>query len=1480
MVIPKTKFLFNLIKPYLVGKLSINDILSYLEPFMIYQQDLSFMQYKEMNEFIFEKIHEFRKNYIAKSREYEKIKGTQSVFISPIVKLLDDKTYLKDIALNAYGFTDTVMQMTTADFIRRINEVDRGQYYFNTIASSTKELVVDGGSEYMAEIEKYLNNEAEEGTSTVKATGKSKSKANATDANATHANASKNTSSSACNLIKIIAKRYIELDELREDNGKEIYFDKKYDITAYNIGEQFKVNPNLPLGNQIQHYMDKLIKNKKYNERDAKRDAEAIIKGKRTVGEGEYAILETTDENSATVQYYVRKNENWVLDDSIDSETFADSMKMFCNLNEKCIAVKEDCHDQETGAAELKKHNLELMMEEFGSKLRNDAYTYKIAIEREIDNSKERLLVLQVLNQTKLYKYETYKVLLGNMVEAKEIIISPYDDLLKAILGLPDLSKRYLDLSNFVISFLREAIEYNTDESKYWLYCIKSGKQMLPAFIYTLVKTFLQGGDYAAMLEKICAQQGTISEDGDKWVDKYSGYTIKMIESSTDEEYNEAGFKVTSRAVIEGDIGESILKNINKEQNLDTGTGIGIVTYIKEKPRKYATPDATKIYMVIETMNNNMGINIESQKDSIVMNVLKQLSSTAVMPSKAAYDKLFALSAAKGKTIDNYENAFNSTLLFLTLSYYLIAIQLSIPPIKTKTTFPGCKKFFNGFPTDGTDNMKGITYVACVANKIKLNGTLPWSAITNRNAIAIAKQMEANITKFIIMTEDVQNDIKELKQYLLTNPEQDIPAEHNVANWYNFLPPLKPLKIATVQDVGEVFKSRLLDSMRKGQAVSHEYINEIQAKMILFSFNIIDLIEKTLQGEQAILRSNNGEPFVENACCNVSESNTLQYFIQKQPEIAILNNKVVRLSDLYEDAKNISKAVVIFDPSNTKRVIRQLPENFSEDTIYRAFIAYCNFNTLVPLSDNMKAICPTKPENFDSHDSLDESIRKLKSDARNYTEKSLQQLLEVINISTKQPILIVEKTDTNIPKLSEIINQMDTENVRPSVFRTAFMEILETFEINALLEDTAQLRKFKNILAHLNEEMQKEILTFIENSSTNIKGASFREFKQCIETISQFKEVGDDLFFAKKEETGYKMINFMKKSMRCLTCEFPNIIMNKVEFKGNKTVPMHWKLSEQHVSDVKAIIESHYAILHSFYNDKQIQMLLEKLTHLSKNIYELAQNTLLYTPVEIKSKRGTTPAQAEEKNAPTGTGTTSTGTTSTTSSSKRNTFKYSAFDVDLTTLLFRFYFYSVLTDLISLQTDQDILHSHLLESETDDEALFALEEDQEVLLGNQVQLAEKIASIIVTFTNLICKDKNAINYNYKSLMEMVLRSKEKEKDDITDYLKNMTDEEREVENLFKGNKLGRWSKGEQKGIHTYDKETYDLERDDMEKMAIREARMNKRSVVTDMNRDIFVLEELAEEAAGEDLDAEDNNITYMGEDADFDEYDMDGDENY
>ena len=41
--------------------------------------------------------------------------------------------------------------------------------------------------------------------------------------------------------------------------------------------------------------------------------------------------------------------------------------------------------------------------------------------------------------------------------------------------------------------------------------------------------------------------------------------------------------------------------------------------------------------------------------------------------------------------------------------------------------------------------------------------------------------------------------------------------------------------------------------------------------------------------------------------------------------------------------------------------------------------------------------------------------------------------------------------------------------------------------------------------------------------------------------------------------------------------------------------------------------------------------------------------------------------------------------------------------------------------------------------------------------------------------------------------------REKEREGITDYLKNLNVEEREIENIFKNNKLEKWNKGSKKG---------------------------------------------------------------------------------
>ena len=95
-----------------------------------------------------------------------------------------------------------------------------------------------------------------------------------------------------------------------------------------------------------------------------------------------------------------------------------------------------------------------------------------------------------------------------------------------------------------------------------------------------------------------------------------------------------------------------------------------------------------------------------------------------------------------------------------------------------------------------------------------------------------------------------------------------------------------------------------------------------------------------------------------------------------------------------------------------------------------------------------------------------------------------------------------------------------------------------------------------------------------------------------------------------------------------------------------------------------------------------------------------------------------------------------------------------------------------------------------------------------------------------------------------------------------------TSVQREVEDIFKAQKLGKWGVGEQKGFRTYQAETYDQERMDMERQMEKEVRLGKMDAVTAMNRDIFRYDMELRDAEAHAIEAEEADIGYLGEDND------------
>ena len=100
----------------------------------------------------------------------------------------------------------------------------------------------------------------------------------------------------------------------------------------------------------------------------------------------------------------------------------------------------------------------------------------------------------------------------------------------------------------------------------------------------------------------------------------------------------------------------------------------------------------------------------------------------------------------------------------------------------------------------------------------------------------------------------------------------------------------------------------------------------------------------------------------------------------------------------------------------------------------------------------------------------------------------------------------------------------------------------------------------------------------------------------------------------------------------------------------------------------------------------------------------------------------------------------------------------------------------------------------------------------------------------------------------ENILNSIMKSKVKEKSIITERLKDMSKERREIENIMKKHKLGDWRLGQTRALFEYDENQYDKERMEMEKIILAEMKAGIVDDVTMENRDIYMMEHLEEQA--------------------------------
>ena len=1394
-VIPKTRILFRLIKNNITDKLSFVDVVKALEAFYVYPDDITYQQYNEIRYFIKEKIKEYRSNYEKNLQEFLKIQNFSYKINLPVNKVENMFSEKKEYLEQFETLYKTRADYSTTELLCEIMNVDSGLVFSQMLSKILISLVtpnklLDGigkpAVDDMGELEKIKPKDC---------------------------------------VRRFLSKKYSSIKELqKENNSGEIYYDKEYDDTPYYILKKYEEKQKTMVPEMFVDYLaENLIQKHDCPPNMAKELASTLISGKKSVTQGEYAILELrptlpsdidksklTDKEKEEIekeadvrtktQYYRRVKDHWLHDNSISENAFIDTQSLFCNLDQSCFKNRENqqCEPIEMGKLMLKRKTNESILSEMDKRL-------SITVEEMEKDIDEKLLYYtkNLKNQLKLREVQLYKANylayeLGKMHETFDMIECPYVKLRDLILSQDDFVKKQYDISKFVSEYCREPMVIELNEDQRWYYCKETNTKLLPIFLYELAETFLHGNDYQQKLDEIIRLYGVLSDDGDSIVDKHSGYVVRKIDFTSEEGYDESGFKITSNEIMKKDLGTIISEVLSK------------------KVRVFDDETDQMIYNVFSSVCSNVGISTELIEDLVLRVSIELIRNKEVVLEEAVYvRKTEKLLKDKGKTSAPYPTYRNQSLIAIVTATTLVAIQCSTPSIKSRKTYPGCVRSFDGYPlSGGVEDTSGIKYLACVVNSMKAKQA-PWDSILKLNSKTIEQRMMDVLDRYVMPRNDIRDLYVSKREYLILMPT-DVSIQENqaISKWTDFLPPIVPLNLTkNLHNVSGDFKSSLLESMRKGHRDQHEYIHTLQNKIKQHTFGIIESVNAILSKKDLLMKTASKVPFLENACCNEEKrsTNPIAYFTNENPMIDNYIKSIRTNAQLLHDVKRLSKAAILYDSKFTGIVYPEIPVGHLDTNVYAALIHYCKYDRNMPVPEEFRAICGERPPEYNIRWTIEEKMEFLKKNGRRFSAADLENVMAIVEkrnvVHLNENIKVSE-----LSALKDILTHMDVidSNLVEYPLRKLLMEVIDTYvpknmhneKFQEMQEKRKEVYRLRKYLTKTNTQLLSEIYDFLNQFGKGVSDTNMNKVKDHLNNIGKWqsdrKITETGLYY---DESLYVVINFIKNSAIQMSKIFPNFIMNKVEPREiSKMWGKSLKLSDFHANDISRYISEYYVKLDKFKEDNTLNRFFVELQTRVIDLLSFMQNIPIETPVL-----------------------------------KNGEIYYSLFDKQTTYMLYTYCWYSILHEFIQCANDPNMIQLDIQELKQDKRAVIrenknpsnflqtGLENVGETDMNRRVEMEiakfnirdfkERVCLLLYTFLEIDQTNKKTIDRSYPDISKKVQRTKEEEKKTITDSLGNMEKDVRQVEVMLKNYKLGRWNLGTQKGIFMYDKDTYDQNRE-------------------------------------------------------------------
>ena len=271
----------------------------------------------------------------------------------------------------------------------------------------------------------------------------------------------------------VLTKKYLSLDELENDNNKEVFFDKRYDNTYYDLEKEYTIQLESMEDDDAreQFLSEKLQEVNGLSPSKSMREARAMLRKKREVMDGEYAILQSEDTEP---KYYRRENNVWILDTNIDEGLLTDETKLFCNFNEKCVQKDSICNSLDNEQISIETEVEKQIIDEFENALKRTKDEHMKKIMKFFKIAKKNVSVLRVLHQQKMYSNKLPQdIFFEQESSMSDVLSSPYANLRNAILEQSDFAKKQQDIRKFISHFTRKPNDKKTSHHS----CIVS-KQM------------------------------------------------------------------------------------------------------------------------------------------------------------------------------------------------------------------------------------------------------------------------------------------------------------------------------------------------------------------------------------------------------------------------------------------------------------------------------------------------------------------------------------------------------------------------------------------------------------------------------------------------------------------------------------------------------------------------------------------------------------------------------------------------------------------------------------------------------------------------------------------------------------------------------------------------------------------------------------------------------------------------------------------